>query len=197
MGKEELKEHKAQAQAKAAVRMIKSQGSLSFAALLFAGISCSFRRTSVSKFSGRVFSGTVFSARVFQNFKEVSFSMSACVQDVMSADTSGCALGTCVGTVADMSACALGSESMCEGTYAEMLSQLKELTSSLLSRQGLDLEDLGTMSEAASSSKSIKEQREEMTKVREALERNTEQMSFLLSSHSKLNATVQEMSSEA
>ena len=35
----ELKEHKAQTQAKAAVRMIKSQGSLSFAALLFAGIS--------------------------------------------------------------------------------------------------------------------------------------------------------------
>ena len=94
--------------------------------------------------------------------------MSACVQDVMSADTSACALGTCVGTVADTSACALGSESMREGTYPEMLSQLKELTSSLLSRQGIALEDLGTMSEAASSSKSVKEQREEMTNVREA-----------------------------
>ena len=196
VGKEELKEHKAQAQAKAAVRMIKSQGSLSFAALLFAGISVVSEGLQCRSFQEEFSQEQCFQQESFQNFKEVSFSMSACVQDVMSADTSGCALGTCVGTVADMSACALGSESMCEGTYAEMLSQLKELTSSLLPRQGLDLEDLGTMSEAASSSKSIKEQREEMTKVREALERNTEQMSLLLSSHSKLNATVQEMSSE-
>ena len=101
----------------------------------------------------------------------------------------------------NMSACAVGSESMCEGTYAEMLSQLKGLTSSLLSRQGVALgttvPSTAPMSgETASSSKSIKEQREEMSKVREALERNTEQMSLLLSSHSKLNATVQEMSSE-
>eukprot|EP00439_Symbiodinium_sp_Y106_P038311 s4377_g4.t1 len=50
--------------------------------------------------------------------------------------------------------------------------------------------------ESASSSKSIKEQREEMSKVREALEKNTEQMSLLLGSHSKLNAAVREMSSE-
>ena len=197
VGKEELKEHKAQAQAKAAVRMIKSQGSLSFAALLFAGISVVSEGLQCQSFQEEFSQEQCFQQESFQNFKEVSFSMSACVQDVMSADMSACALGTCVGTVADTSACALGSESMCEGTYAEMLSQLKELTSSLLSRQGLDLEDLGTMSEAASSSKSIKEQREEMTKVREALERNTEQMSFLLSSHSKLNATVQQMSSEA
>ena len=82
-----------------------------------------------------------------------------------------------------------------------MLSQLKGLTSSLLSRQGVALgttvPSTAPMSgETASSSKSIKEQREEMSKVREALERNTEQMSLLLSSHSKLNATVQEMSSE-
>ena len=186
----------AQVQAKAAVRMIKRQGSLSFAALLFAGISVVSEGLQRRSFQEEFSQEQCFQQDSFQNFKEVSFSMSACVQDVMSADTSACALGTCVGTVADMSACALGSESMCEGTYAEMLSQLKELTSSLLSRQGLDLEDLGTMSEAASSSKSIKEQREEMTKVREALERNTEQMSLLLSSHSKLNATVQEMSSE-
>ena len=196
VGKEELKEHKAQAQAKAAVRMIKSQGSLSFAALLFAGISVVSEGLQCQSFQEEFSQEQCFQQESFQNFKEVSFSMSACVQDVMSADTSACALGTCVGTVADTSACALGSESMCEGTYAEMLSQLKELTSSLLSRQGLDLEDLGTMSEAASSSKSVQEQREEMTKVREALERNTEQMSLLLSSHSNLNATTKEMSSE-
>ena len=101
VGKEELKEHKAQAQAKAAVRMIKSQGSLSFAALLFAGISV-------------VTEG--FQQESFQNSKESSFSMSACVQGVMSADTSACALGTCVGTVADTSACAVGT---CTGTVAD------------------------------------------------------------------------------
>ena len=199
VGKEELKEHKAQAQAKAAVRMIKSQGSLSFAALLFAKISVVSEGLQCRSFQEEFSQEQCFQQESFQSFKDASFSMSAyaqeqsclnmsaCVQDVMSADTSACALGTCVGTVM--------SEER-EPMHSEMLSQLKELTSSLLSRQGLDLEDLGTMSEAASSSKSIKEQREEMTKVREALERNTEQMSLLLSSHSKLNATVQEMSSE-
>ena len=122
----------------------------------------------------------------FVDFQEQSFNMSAYAQEQ-----------SCL----NMSACAAGSKSMCEGTYAEMLSQLKGLTSSLLSRQGVALgttvPSTAPMSgETASSSKSIKEQREEMSKVREALERNTEQMSLLLSSHSKLNATVQEMSSE-
>ena len=75
-----------------------------------------------------------------------------------------------------MSACAAGSESMCEGTYSEMLSQLKGLTSSLLSRQGVALgttvpSTAPVSGETASSSKSIKEQREEMSKVREALEK--------------------------
>ena len=193
------KEDKAQTQAKAAVRMIKSQGSLSFAALLFAGISVVSEglqcRSLQEEFSQEPF---------FQqeSFQELFFSMSACAQDGMCSDTSACALGTCVGTVADMSACALGSDRVGTGTtHPEMLSQLKGLTSSLLSRQGVALgttvPSTAPMSgETASSSKSIKEQREEMSKVREALERNTEQMSLLLSSHSKLNATVQEMSSE-
>ena len=188
----ELKEHKAQTQAKAAVRMIKSQGSLSFAALLFAGISViseelqfqeSFQELQEESFR-REFQE--LQEQCFGDFQEPSFSMSAYAQEQ-----------SCL----NMSACAVGSESMCEGTYAEMLSQLKGLTSSLLSRQGVALgttvPSTAPMSgETASSSKSIKEQREEMSKVREALERNTEQMSLLLSSHSKLNATVQEMSSE-
>ena len=192
VGKEELKEHKAQTQAKAAVRVIKSQGSLSFAALLFAGISViseglqfqeSFQELQEESFRRE---SQELQEQCFLDFQEASFSMSAYAQEQ-----------SCL----NMSACAVGSESMCEGTYTEMLSQLKGLTSSLLSRQGVALgttvPSTAPMSgETASSSKSIKEQREEMSKVREALERNTEQMSLLLSSHSKLNATVQEMSSE-
>ena len=61
-----------------------------------------------------------------ESFQEVFFSMSACVQDVMRADMSACALGTCVGTEQGT-------------THPEMLSQLKGLTSSLLSRQGIEV----------------------------------------------------------
>ena len=92
--------------------MIKRQGSLSFAALLFAGISVVSEGLQRRSFQEEFSKEQCFQQDSFQNFKEVSFSMSARVQDVMSADTSARALGTCVGTVADMSACACVKEHM-------------------------------------------------------------------------------------
>ena len=89
----ELKEHKAQTQAKAAVRMIKSQGSLSFAALLFAGISVISEGLQFQE------SFQELQQQCLVDFQEAFFSMSAYEQDSMCSDTSACTLGTCVGTV--------------------------------------------------------------------------------------------------
>ena len=81
VGKQELKDHRTQEQAKATVRLIKSKGTFAFAALMFstiAGISEGF----VFEGSGKV-SGTDMSV------------MRACEQDVMCiSDTSEFALGT-------------------------------------------------------------------------------------------------------
>ena len=63
--------------------------------------------------------------------------MSACGQDVMCSDTRACALGQEHGLI--MSACAVGTvKSVGKGTMCdEMLSQLKEVASSLLERRGV------------------------------------------------------------
>ena len=124
VGKEELKEHRSKEQTKAVVRAVKSKGNLTLAALLFSGISViseglqfqeSFQELKEES------SRRQFQEQCFVDFQEVSFSMSAYAQEQ-----------SCL----NMRACAAGSESMCEGTCPEMLSQLKELASSLLSRQG-------------------------------------------------------------
>ena len=72
-----------------------------------------------------------------QEFQEVSFSVSACEQNVMCSDTRAYALGQ--EHVLSMSACAVGTvKSVGEGTVCDgMLSQLKEVASSLLERQGV------------------------------------------------------------
>ena len=76
-------------------------------------------------------------AQELQELQEVFFSMSACGQDVMCSDTRACALGQEHGLI--MSACAVGTvKSVGKGTMCdEMLSQLKEVASSLLERRGV------------------------------------------------------------
>ena len=135
VGKEELKEHKAQTQAKAAVRMIKSKGNLSVAALLFAGISVSSEGLQCRSFQEGFSQEQCFQQESFQSFKEVSFSMSACVQDVMSADMSACvAYSTVVLTVLR----ATGLELM--DTGASNLG----ISSAAVTRPKLQLFDLGS-----------------------------------------------------
>eukprot|EP00439_Symbiodinium_sp_Y106_P057317 s3770_g8.t1 len=130
--------------------------------------------------------------------------MSAYEQDSMCSDTSACALGTCVGTVADMSACALGSDRVCKGTtHPEMLSQLKGLTNGLLSRQGVEVgtavPSTAPMSgeASASSTRTTKEQRAEMEKIRETMERSNSLMEELLSQHRTTGQRVKELADES
>ena len=180
VGKEELKEHRSQAQAKAAVRMIKSKGNLSFAALLFAGISViseglqcqSFQQESLQEQS-------------FQELQEVSCSMRACEQEQFCLSASACALGTVMSEAAGT-------------TCVEMLSQLNEVASSLLERQGVVSSKGSTNPQAslqkerppgteamerasASDARSLKDQKKEMEQLRDALKGNTAQMKELLS----------------
>ena len=182
VGKEELKEHRSKEQAKAVVRAVKAKGTLAFAALLFSGLASvseglQFQSVKELQFQQESFQEQWFSELEFSELqKEFCFrNTSACVQDGMCSDTSACALGS------DTSACALGTRVgtvMCESANAEMLSQLKNLGVSLLSRQGTDLsETKGTkipqeeaMSEQASSSKSAKEQKGEMETLKETME---------------------------
>ena len=118
--------------------------------------------------------------------------MSACGQDVMCSDTRACALGQEHGLI--MSACAVGTvKSVGKGTMCdEMLSQLKEVASSLLERRGVVFSEGSTVlpqrslqkeslpgtaameSASASDARSLKDQKKEMEQLREALKENTE-----------------------
>ena len=86
VGKEELQEHRSQAQAKAAVRLIKSKGNFGFAALQFSGISAiseglqfqeSFQELQEESFR-----------KECQELQEGCFQQSLCEQDCMRADMS-------------------------------------------------------------------------------------------------------------
>ena len=143
VGREELQEHRSQAQAKAAVRHQK-QRKLRVAALLFSGIAAisegfwfqeSFQELQEESFQKdfQELQEESFQ-KEFQELQEESFRKefqelsvsvaSACEQDGMRADTSACALGT--QDSCDMSACAVGSGRVCKGTvFSEMLSHLR------------------------------------------------------------------------
>ena len=147
-----------------------------------------------------------FQQESFQSFKEVSFRMSACEQDVMCSDTRACALGQ--EHVLSMSACAVGTvKSVGKGTVCEeMLSQLKEVASSLLERQGVvfpgsaklpgslqrkNLKEPEAMESASSGAK-----KKDLEQMRSALEENTSVVKELLAAHSRTTTLVQELNSE-
>ena len=140
--------------------------------------------------------------RGLSELQEVFFSnMSACEQEQSCLNMSACAVGTVMSEA---------TGTMC----VEMLSQLKEVASSLLERsgvvfpQGSTVLPQGTLqqdslsgtaameSASASDASSVKDQKKEMEKLRDALKENTEQMKALLSAHSKTTTVVQELSLE-
>ena len=212
VGKEELQEHRSQAQAKAAVRLIKNKGNFAFAGLLFSGISATWEGLQFQEFQEfqeesfrKEFQEQYFQQESFQSFKEVSFSMSACEQDVMCSDTRACALGQ--EHVLNMSAFLVGTvKSVGKGTVCdEMFSQLREVVSSLLKRRGvvfsgstklpgsLQNEEL---QEKAMESASSDTKKKDLEQIRSALEENSSVVNELMAAHSRTTTLVQELNSE-
>ena len=106
-----------------------------------------------------------------------------------------------------MSACAVGTvKSVGKGTVCdEMLSQLKEVASSLLKRQGVvfsasaklpgSLQKEGLQEEAMESASSDAKKKD-LEQMRSALEENTSVVKELLAAHSRATTLVQELNSE-
>ena len=168
-----LQEHRSQAQAKAAVRLIRSKGNFAFAALLFSGISAISEGLQFQESFQELQKESFRKEFQKQSFQELSVSLaSACEQDGMRADTSAYALGT--HDSCDMSACAVGSARVCKGTiFSEMLSHLKgslcatRAPKNSVAREGESLLSQGSAMESASDVRSVRQQRQELSRLRE------------------------------